>query len=178
MASTTTSTWPRDGKQPSFSDPDVPRSEATGIELRDVSRDWLLRERRQSSPPVDEAEAVECVPMSDENWELQHTLKAYKYAHPRSDENLLNIRSKNQGAIKQRTLGVAFRDLRVVGAGSEAALQDTLGSLLNPLVIASKIRSAISPQNRDIISGFEGVVRPGEMLRGSDLAQTEHSLTR
>ena len=38
-------------------------------------------------------------------------------------------------------------------------------SFFNPKVILEKIQALRNPPLRDIISGFEGVVRPGEMLR-------------
>jgi len=63
-----------------------------------------------------------------------------------------------------RELGVGFENLRVVGLGSSASYQPTLGSLLNPINIFSVIKAARHPPLRDIISGFEGVIRPGEML--------------
>ena len=58
-----------------------------------------------------------------------------------------------------------FKDLRVVGLGSTASYQDTLGPLFNPKNILNNIRNIRNPPLRDILSGFEGVVRPGEMLR-------------
>lgn len=64
-----------------------------------------------------------------------------------------------------RELGVVFRNLRVQGLGAAASFQPTLGSTLNPLEIPGKIRQLLHPPVRDILSGFEGVVRPGEMLR-------------
>lgn len=71
---------------------------------------------------------------------------------------------KGEAGIKSRELGVAFENLRVIGLGASASYQATLGSLLNPLNILSAIKNARHPPLRDIISGFEGVVRPGEML--------------
>lgn len=62
-----------------------------------------------------------------------------------------------------------FKDLRVVGLGTAASYQSTFGSLFNPAVILEKIRTLRNPPLRDILSGFEGVVRPGEMLRMSSL---------
>lgn len=60
-----------------------------------------------------------------------------------------------------------FKDLNVVGLGATAQLQPTLGSVLNPFNIVKNIRASRHPALRDILSGFEGVVRPGEMLRKS-----------
>ncbi|KAL5527915.1 hypothetical protein ACEPAG_6716 [Sanghuangporus baumii] len=66
--------------------------------------------------------------------------------------------------LKPRELGVVFQDLRVQGLGSAASFQPTVGSTLNPFLIPEKIRALIHPPVRDILSGFEGVVNPGEML--------------
>ncbi|KAL5529901.1 SNQ2_5 [Sanghuangporus sanghuang] len=66
--------------------------------------------------------------------------------------------------LKPRELGVVFQDLRVQGLGSAASFQPTVGSTLNPLSIPEKIRAMLHPPVRDILSGFEGVVNPGEML--------------
>ncbi len=57
-----------------------------------------------------------------------------------------------------------FENLRVVGLGATASYQPTLGSTLNPLGIVEGIQAARHPHTRDILSGFEGVVYPGEML--------------
>ena len=58
-----------------------------------------------------------------------------------------------------------FKDLRVTGVGASANFQPTLGSLLNPLNTFKEIQNSRHPALRDILSGFEGCVRPGEMLR-------------
>jgi hypothetical protein len=58
-----------------------------------------------------------------------------------------------------------FNDLRVVGIGARSSLQPTMGSLFSPSSILRKISEARHPPVRDILSGFEGVVAPGEMLR-------------
>lgn len=65
----------------------------------------------------------------------------------------------------RRELGVMFKDLRVVGVGPTVSYQPTFGSIFNPKIMLENIRSARNPQFRDIISGFDGVVLPGEMLR-------------
>ena len=57
-----------------------------------------------------------------------------------------------------------FKDLRVVGLGASASYQPTIASILNPLNILKAINAMRYPPTKDILSGFEGVVRPGEML--------------
>lgn len=51
------------------------------------------------------------------------------------------------------------------GLGGSASYQETIASVLNPLNLVEKIRNMRHPPVRDILTGFEGVVRPGEMLR-------------
>ena len=58
-----------------------------------------------------------------------------------------------------------FEDIRVVGLGATASFQSTFGSMFDPLDIIGAIRTMRHPPLRNILSGFEGVVRPGEMLR-------------
>lgn len=58
-----------------------------------------------------------------------------------------------------------FRDLRVIGLGAAASHIPTFGAAFNPSAILEKIQGLRHPQLRTILSGFEGVVRPGEMLR-------------
>lgn len=74
------------------------------------------------------------------------------------------IQKRDEAGIMPRSLGVVFRNLRVVGLGAIASYQPTLGSILNPLNIVGKIKNVRHPPIRDILSGFEGVVRPGEMI--------------
>ncbi|KZT04946.1 pleiotropic drug resistance ABC transporter [Laetiporus sulphureus 93-53] len=74
------------------------------------------------------------------------------------------VRRIDQADIKKRELGVVFEDLRVVGLGASATYQQTLGSMLNPLTYVEFIKQLRHPPVRDILSGFEGCVRPGEML--------------
>ncbi|KAG1745080.1 ABC-2 type transporter-domain-containing protein [Suillus paluster] len=72
--------------------------------------------------------------------------------------------SRQDEGIKDRQLGVMFKDLRVVGAGSRASLQPTVGDFFQPSTVLRKIRQSRHPLTKDILSGFEGVVTPGEML--------------
>jgi len=62
-----------------------------------------------------------------------------------------------------------FRDLRVVGLGASASYLPTLGSMFNPLSILEAIQTARHPPVRDLLSGFEGVIRPGQMLCKSSI---------
>ncbi|KAG5644207.1 hypothetical protein DXG03_008870 [Asterophora parasitica] len=75
------------------------------------------------------------------------------------------VKQREEAQILTRELGVVFENLRVQGLGTTASYQPTLGTVLNPLTVLEKIRTMRNPPLRDILSGFEGVVRPGEMLR-------------
>lgn len=57
-----------------------------------------------------------------------------------------------------------FKNLRVVGLGATASYQPTLGSAINPINILTRMLSRQPPPIRDLLSGFEGVVQPGQML--------------
>ncbi|KZP27013.1 pleiotropic drug resistance ABC transporter [Athelia psychrophila] len=74
------------------------------------------------------------------------------------------VKRSDEASLKKRELGVLFRDLRVVGLGASASFAPTLGSTINPMGIFDAIKAARHPPVKDILSGFEGVVRPGEML--------------
>ena len=70
-----------------------------------------------------------------------------------------------ESPTKKRELGIMFEDLRVVGLGATTAYQPTIGSVLNPFVAFDNLIKARHPPVRDILTGFSGVVRTGEMLR-------------
>ncbi|KAG2131009.1 ABC-2 type transporter-domain-containing protein [Suillus clintonianus] len=74
------------------------------------------------------------------------------------------VRRRGEESIKSRELGVMFKDLRVIGVGARSSLQPTIGSMFNPAAILRNISAMRNPPVRDILSGFEGVVAPGEML--------------
>ncbi|EPS96974.1 hypothetical protein FOMPIDRAFT_1025183 [Fomitopsis schrenkii] len=81
------------------------------------------------------------------------------------ETSLRNVVDKmDRSDVKRRELGVLFENLRVVGLGESAAIQPTFGSTLNPLNWIQGIQHMRHPATRDILSGFEGIVRPGEML--------------
>lgn len=75
------------------------------------------------------------------------------------------IRRRDDADIKLRELGVLFDQLRVVGKGASSSFQSTVGSSLNLTNILRAVQDRRYPRLRNIISGFQGVVRPGEMLR-------------
>ena len=78
---------------------------------------------------------------------------------------IFNSDKSGEDGTRARQLGVMFRDLCVVGLGAGAAVQHSVLSLLSPKSIWKYIYTLRHPPLRDIISGFEGAVLPGEMLR-------------
>ncbi|KAH7929028.1 hypothetical protein BV22DRAFT_1057873 [Leucogyrophana mollusca] len=74
------------------------------------------------------------------------------------------IKKRDEADVKSRELGVVFDQLRVVGMGASASFQPTLGSILNPRSVVESINGIRHPSLRNILKGFQGVVRPGEML--------------
>ncbi|KAF9449781.1 pleiotropic drug resistance ABC transporter [Macrolepiota fuliginosa MF-IS2] len=74
------------------------------------------------------------------------------------------VQKREEHQIKPRELGVVFKNLRVVGLGATASYAPTMGSLLNPSSIFEAFQKVRHPPARDILSGFEGVVKPGEMI--------------
>ncbi|KAG6888337.1 hypothetical protein C0995_009084 [Termitomyces sp. Mi166 len=81
------------------------------------------------------------------------------------EKTLKMVVEKKQAAhIQSRELGVLFENLRVRGLGSSAAYFPTVWSMINPMTIFQQLQLLRNPPLRNIIEGFEGVVRPGEML--------------
>ncbi|RDB26487.1 ABC transporter CDR4 [Hypsizygus marmoreus] len=124
-----------------------------------------LRERREAAALV---EKISGIPIT-------HTQSHAASIHESLYSNLSNRsqHSKQEEAdIMTCDLGVLFEDLCVVGLGSLASYQPTLGSVLNLLSIIDQIQKMRHPPLRNILSGFEGVVRPEEMLRCSTFLKT------
>ncbi|KIJ60833.1 hypothetical protein HYDPIDRAFT_43039 [Hydnomerulius pinastri MD-312] len=89
---------------------------------------------------------------------------AYSGNADSDSEQILKHVLRRDENIVSRQLGVAFQNLRVVGVGARSSFQQTITSVLNPLVIWKSLVSIKNPPLRDILSGFEGAVLPGEML--------------
>jgi len=77
----------------------------------------------------------------------------------------LDIDRQHDSGVKRRELGVYFKNLQVTGVGATASHQSTVGSMLNPKAIWEEFRSTRRPSTRRILHDFNGVVKPGEMLR-------------
>ncbi|KAI2632390.1 ABC-2 type transporter [Hypoxylon sp. NC1633] len=80
-------------------------------------------------------------------------------------------RQQSSEEEKTRHAGVIFRNLTVKGAGLGASLQPTVGDiflglprLLKNLIAKGPKAAAAKPPVRELLSNFDGCVRPGEML--------------
>lgn len=74
------------------------------------------------------------------------------------------MQRRDNAHIPNRQLGVMFKDLHVTGVGSTTSYADTIASTLNPINAVKKIQNLRKSAVRDILTGFEGTVKPGEML--------------
>ncbi|KIY52486.1 ABC transporter [Fistulina hepatica ATCC 64428] len=74
------------------------------------------------------------------------------------------LKTRGERDLHTRELGVVFDNLTVKGLGSAEAYQPSIDGIINPSNLIRNISSARHPQTRTILSGFEGLVRPGEML--------------
>ena len=74
-------------------------------------------------------------------------------------------REMAERGTEQRSMGIAFRDLRVTGYGTGAQLNETFGScLMLPIRMISNIREMMHRPVKTILQDIEGCVKPGEML--------------
>ncbi|KIY47177.1 hypothetical protein FISHEDRAFT_66171 [Fistulina hepatica ATCC 64428] len=74
------------------------------------------------------------------------------------------LQRREEANVPSRELGIVFEDLNVTGRGSDADYMPTFGSRINPLDALRGLWGMRNPHTRPILTGFEGVVRPGEML--------------
>ncbi|KAG6843984.1 hypothetical protein H0H87_010943 [Tephrocybe sp. NHM501043] len=105
----------------------------------------------QREPSFASSNATLTGPLDPEKFDFEKTL-----------QNV--VRKRDEAHIQARTLGIVFRDLEVVGLGASDTYQPTLGSLFSYKTIQANIHATRHPPVRSILSGFEGVVKPGEML--------------
>ncbi|KAF8699335.1 ABC transporter, partial [Rhizoctonia solani] len=70
----------------------------------------------------------------------------------------------DEEGIKHRELGVGFVDLTVRGLGATAKYQETVLSMLSPVQWMRNLNNLRHPPVKDILSGFTGTVKSGEML--------------
>ncbi|CAE6441888.1 unnamed protein product [Rhizoctonia solani] len=70
----------------------------------------------------------------------------------------------DEEGIKHRSLGVGFVDLTVRGLGAAAKYQETVLSMVSPIQWVHKLSELRHPPVKDILTGFTGTVKSGEML--------------
>ncbi|KAH9995929.1 ABC-2 type transporter-domain-containing protein [Russula compacta] len=97
---------------------------------------------------------------------LTHISAPPETLNPLSSETLsvpatgpFDLEKMLQTIMKKRDrAGIQSREL------AAASYQTTFGSFFNPMTILENIQTLRHPPLRDILTGFEGVIRPGEML--------------
>jgi ATP-binding cassette, subfamily G (WHITE), member 2, SNQ2 len=144
--------------------PSVPHSSPRGRASSRVTMGYFDREGveqlRHTLTHISETRGPESInPLSSETLSVPAT-------GPFDFERTLRLimKKRDHAGIQSRELGVMFKDLRVVGLGTAASFQPTFGTFFNPMTILENIRTLRHPPLRDILTGFEGVLRPGEML--------------
>ena len=139
--------------------------------VQQLRRKMTITEQEKEYEDASPAPSKISLPLGDDTFDfaktLRHLIKEYVVLFVLVDfMDRLWFSCRRDGAnIKSRELGVMFQDLRVVGLGASASFQPTLGSVLNPLNLLDVIHDYRHPSTRDLLDGFDGVVRPGEMLR-------------
>lgn len=66
--------------------------------------------------------------------------------------------------LKKKALGVSYRHLDVFGSGSALKLQDTVGSMVTAPLKLGEFFSFNKKQHKQILHGFDGLLKPGELL--------------
>ncbi|CAL1709796.1 unnamed protein product [Somion occarium] len=143
---------PHNPRQPSHTrSVDIEFFDPSGVgELRrTLSR--VSTERGQAIAPSQISEVSDDTLTSEAQFDLEKCMREF-------------VQKLDESGKKRRELGVMFKDLRVIGIGATARHQATLGSILNPLNLLKTIHETRHPALREIIGGFEGCIRPGEML--------------
>ncbi|TDL15090.1 pleiotropic drug resistance ABC transporter [Rickenella mellea] len=132
----------------------LPSAESnTHLRALDVTNPPRSGRRRDNLPPSRDSAYTgqTAVGLDAQNFDFEGTLRTV-------------LQKRGDSDIKGRELGVVFEDLSVIGLGATAKYQPTLGSMFNPVRMLDAIQELRHPPVRNILTGFEGVVRPGEML--------------
>ncbi|KAK7466063.1 Multidrug resistance protein [Stygiomarasmius scandens] len=87
-----------------------------------------------------------------------------KFDYQKWIRSVLQISSRYPDKYPQRTAGVSFRNLNVYGYGASTDHQKTVGNVLLDLPRTIMNYTNMERQRIDILRGFEGLVKDGEML--------------
>ena len=116
----------------------------------------------------DDASSVDKPHCNDESVDfgeaLRHSVKLCVKAFSFLLGLINHLVSRKDANVKSRNLGVVFHDLEVIGKGTSALYQPTIGTIFNPVCTVENVRAARQAPLKTILTGFEGVVKPGEML--------------
>ncbi|RDB26885.1 Brefeldin A resistance protein [Hypsizygus marmoreus] len=137
---------------PSVSRVSIDSFDPTGVEqLRRTLSQRSIREAQETQQRSFSSSRTTLPVINEEGFDLNKTIRRI-------------IQKRDEAHIETRELGVMFRDLHVIGIGKSNAFQPTFGSLFSYRHLLDQIQAIRHPPLRDILSGFEGVVYPGQML--------------
>ncbi|CEL55831.1 hypothetical protein RSOLAG1IB_01843 [Rhizoctonia solani AG-1 IB] len=116
-----------------------------------------------SQPQVNDAQAT---PASDQSSALGTLVEDGAEEEKFDFENRVRttLDRMDEEGIKHRELGVGFVDLTVRGLGAAAKYQETVLSMISPTQWLHKLGELRHPPVKDILTGFTGTVKSGEML--------------
>lgn len=149
---------------------DVEFFDPTGVqELRRTLTEKSIQERTHRTHTRTSESTDTTLRVEEENFDfgraLRQVVKKWALIHFPHYFLLMSFPiRRDEASIQARELGVLFRSLKVVGLGASASFQPTLASIVSPKNLLTAIQEARHPAVRDILSGFEGLIRPGEML--------------
>lgn len=79
-------------------------------------------------------------------------------------KSMLKLQSRTEQAVRERTAGIAFRNLSVHGQSTPTDYQKTFGNYVLEAVGLARRLLGHGPQRVDILRDFEGLLHAGEML--------------
>ncbi|KXJ87357.1 brefeldin A resistance protein [Microdochium bolleyi] len=144
--------------------PPLGKTTTNGSTKRFATEDDLFRalsRRRTNASNVDGDDVVDAESQAEESAEIERLMSRL----------FGKARQEQSQEEKTRHAGVVFRNLTVKGAGLGASLQPTVGDFFVGLprflgqLFTKGVKAATGkPPVRDLLSDFNGCVRPGEML--------------
>ncbi|KIV78697.1 hypothetical protein PV11_06318 [Exophiala sideris] len=77
---------------------------------------------------------------------------------------MFQLQSSDNDRFLARTAGVAFRNLNAHGYGAATDYQKSVGNVMLEVVGLARRLMGVGQQRVDILRGFDGLIKPGEML--------------
>jgi len=118
---------------------------------RQFSRDSAFSASANSNPF--NAEPDSALDPNSENFRPRAWVKA-----------MFQLQSSDGDRFLARTAGVAFRNLNAHGFGAATDYQKSVGNVMLEVVGMARRLMGVAQQRVDILRGFDGLIKPGEML--------------